>query len=134
MADRARRARRAAARRPRTTSLFYNLGLIFQRNGLLDDASAAFALDAINPRHVASSSRPSASDRLADLDTERRRLATLGARWRPIRVCAASYRICRVSSPAADLLAARGEPLAAGEAIGCARWKSTAAGDVVRRM
>ena len=66
---RARRELEAAARAaPSNDVLFYNLGLIYERNGLLDDAVAAFErAHAINPRHLPSGDRPRASDRLAEL-------------------------------------------------------------------
>jgi tetratricopeptide (TPR) repeat protein len=70
------RARRelehAAAVAPDDDVLFYNLGLLYWRRGLLDDAAAAFARsDAINPRHLASASRPRAADRLAEVNAAR---------------------------------------------------------------
>ena len=67
--SRARREFDAAARAaPSNDVLFYNLGLIYQRNGLLDDAAAAFERSqAINPRHLPSGTRPRAADRLAEL-------------------------------------------------------------------
>jgi tetratricopeptide (TPR) repeat protein len=73
---RARRELEAAARAaPDNDVLFYNLGLIYRRNGLLDDALAAFERShAINPRHLPSGSRPRASDRIAELEAERERL------------------------------------------------------------
>jgi tetratricopeptide (TPR) repeat protein len=65
---------------PDSDVLQYNLGLIFRRNGLLDDASAAFArAHAANPRALQSASRPRASERLAELRDERKRLAALEA-------------------------------------------------------
>jgi hypothetical protein len=52
--------------------LFYNLGLLYWRLGLLDAAAVAFARsDAINPRHLASASRPRAADRLAEVEAQR---------------------------------------------------------------
>jgi hypothetical protein len=77
-----RRARRefaaAAAAAPDNDVLFYNLGLIYARAGLLDDARAAFErAQAINPRHLASQSRPRAADRLREIDAERERMAAL---------------------------------------------------------
>jgi tetratricopeptide (TPR) repeat protein len=76
------RARRelgaAEAAAPDNDVLFYNLGLILARAGMLEEARAAFArCHAINPRHLASHSRPQASDRLAEIDAERARLARL---------------------------------------------------------
>jgi hypothetical protein len=56
---------------PNNDVLFYNLGLIYRRNGLLTDAVGAFErAHAINPRHLPSGSRPRAADRLADLRAE----------------------------------------------------------------
>ena len=44
--------------------LFYNLGLIYRRNGLLEAAFAAFERShEINPRHIASKSQVRAADR-----------------------------------------------------------------------
>jgi tetratricopeptide (TPR) repeat protein len=80
------RARRefeeAAAAAPDNDVLFYNLGLVYRRNGLLDEALAAFRRsDEINPRAIASASHPRASDRAAEVEAEaaarRRTLATL---------------------------------------------------------
>ena len=48
--------------------LFYNLGLIYSRAGRLPEALAAFERSQeINPRHLASGSRPRAADRIAEL-------------------------------------------------------------------
>ena len=79
-----RRARRefeaAAAASPDNDVLFFNLGLIFRREGLLDDAAAAFARShAINPRHLASAGAPRAADRLAEVQAERDRVARIEA-------------------------------------------------------
>jgi hypothetical protein len=70
---------RAAALAPDDDVLFYNLGLLYWRHGLLDDAATAFARsDAINPRHLPSVSRPRAADRLAEVNAARARRATPG--------------------------------------------------------
>jgi hypothetical protein len=62
----------AAAAAPDNDVLFYNLGLVFERRGLLDRAAAAFARsDAINPRHLQSAGRPRAADRLTDIEAAR---------------------------------------------------------------
>jgi tetratricopeptide (TPR) repeat protein len=69
------RAEFAAAARaaPSNDVLFYNLGLVYRRNGRLDDAVAAFErAHAINPRYLPSGTRVRASDRLAELAAERR--------------------------------------------------------------
>ncbi len=60
--------RLAAAASPDNDVLFYNLGLIHSRAGRLDEALAAFTrAEAINPRHLASGSRPRAADRIAEI-------------------------------------------------------------------
>jgi len=71
---RARAELEAAARAaPSNDVLFYNLGLIYRRNGKLGEAFAAFQrADAINPRYLPSGTRVRASDRLAELAAERR--------------------------------------------------------------
>jgi tetratricopeptide (TPR) repeat protein len=51
--------------------LFYNLGLIYRRAGLLERSLAAFQqAHEINPRHLPSGSRPRASDRIHELVAE----------------------------------------------------------------
>ncbi len=80
------RARRefaeAAAAAPDNDVLFYNLGLVYRRNGLLDDALSAFRRSAeINPRPIPGPTRPRASDRVAEVEAEaaawRRTLSSL---------------------------------------------------------
>ncbi len=61
----------AAASAPNNDVLFYNIGLIYRRNGLLDKARAAFRRsDEINPREIASASRPRAAERAAEVEAE----------------------------------------------------------------
>jgi hypothetical protein len=73
-----RLAREAA---PDNDVLFYNLGLIHQRNGLLDRALEYFRRShAINPRYLASQKKPRASDRISETETEKRRLERLKER------------------------------------------------------
>jgi tetratricopeptide (TPR) repeat protein len=68
----------AVAAAPDNDVLFYNLGLIFERAGLLEYARAAFArCQAINPRALASQTRPRAADRMAEIDVERTRIAAV---------------------------------------------------------
>lgn len=69
---RARRELDEAARAaPDNDVLFYNLGLIYRRNGLLDEALAAFRRSAeINPREIASLTKPRASDRADEVERE----------------------------------------------------------------
>jgi tetratricopeptide (TPR) repeat protein len=107
----ARREFRAAARAaPHNDVLFYNLGLIFRRNGLVDEALAAFERSAeINPRHLASHSRPRAADRVDELLRERERLSRLEADLLDApAVLTSAYHHRR-----AALLDARGEAIAA---------------------
>jgi len=59
---------RAAAAAPQNDVLFYNLGLLYERRGLLREALGAFERSqAINPRHLASSSRVRAADKVTEL-------------------------------------------------------------------
>jgi tetratricopeptide (TPR) repeat protein len=113
-----RRARdelaRASAAAPDDDVLFYNLGLLYERSGLLDEAIAAFARSsAINPRHIASRGRPRAADRLAEATAERARVATIEAALRDDPGVRASTDARARHLRLADLLAARGETIAA---------------------
>jgi tetratricopeptide (TPR) repeat protein len=75
----------AAASAPENDVLFYNLGLIYRRNGLLEEALSAFRRsDAINPREIASATKPRAADRAAEVEAE------IAARDRLIAELAAS--------------------------------------------
>jgi tetratricopeptide (TPR) repeat protein len=78
---RARQEFAAAVRAsPDNDVLFFNLGLIYARNGLYEDALAAFERShAINPRHLPSGTRPRASARIAEVAAERERVAALEA-------------------------------------------------------
>ncbi len=68
----------AAAASPDNDVLFYNLGLVFARNGLYDDALVAYERShEINPRHLASLSKPRAVDKIEQLRKERERVARL---------------------------------------------------------
>jgi len=61
---------RAAASAPNNPTLFYNLGLLYQRLGLADPALAAFRRSHhIEPRPLATRSHPRAADRIAELMT-----------------------------------------------------------------
>jgi len=69
---------RAETASPDNDVLFFNLGLIYRRNGLVDDAIASFARsDAINPRWIANKTKPRASDKIRETTAEKRRLETL---------------------------------------------------------
>jgi len=113
------RARReydaAAAASPNNDVLFYNLGLIYRRNGLLDDALTAFQRShEINPRHLASNKPADAADRVGEVLTEQQRLLALEGTLRDDPV----LRPLQAGTPAyhrrmAELLAGRGEEAAA---------------------
>ena len=113
------RARRelevAAGAAPDNDVLFYNLGLIYARNGLLDDAIAAFErAHAINPRHLPSGSRPRASERLAELAAEQSRIEAIEAELaRDAELSAAATDAAAWHHRLADLLDAEGESIAA---------------------
>jgi len=61
----------AARADPRNDVLFYNLGLLYRRQGLFDEALESFERSrAINPRHIASKRRVRAADKVAELRAE----------------------------------------------------------------
>jgi tetratricopeptide (TPR) repeat protein len=100
----------AQQRSPGNDVLFYNLGLIYSRNGLYEDAERAFARsDAINPRHLASAKKPRASDRVAEVRAERARVAAIEATLAAGLPEGGARRHERL----AELLEARGESVAA---------------------
>jgi tetratricopeptide (TPR) repeat protein len=113
------RARRefdlATAAAPDNDVLFFNLGLIYRRNGLLEDARAAFERShAINPRHIASHSKPRASEKIAEIDAESKRVTAIEAGL----TSDGALRAASPGTPAwhrrmAELLLVRGEPVAA---------------------
>ena len=62
---------RAMHAAPSNDVLFYNVGLIFERNGLLEEALAAFRRShEINPRHIANSDRVRAWDKVVQMEKE----------------------------------------------------------------
>jgi tetratricopeptide (TPR) repeat protein len=70
-------AQRAA---PENDVLFYNIGLIYRRNGLYDEALAAFERSQeINPRQIASKDRVRAADRVLEVSAELERLEKIEA-------------------------------------------------------
>jgi len=113
------RARRefaaAAAAAPRNDVLFYNLGLLFERNGLLAEALQAFRRsNDINPRHLANRARPRASDRIAEVLAEMERVATVERRLAQDQALSAlEPGTAKYHRRLADLLEARGETTAA---------------------
>lgn len=96
--------------------LFYNLGLIFRRSGLFAEALQAFERSAaINPRHLASQSKPLAADRIVEVRAERERIAQMERELQHdvlertgLRPSTAAYQ-----SALAELFEARGEKTAA---------------------
>ena len=107
--------RRAAEAAPDNDVLFYNLGLIYRRNGLLDRAAACFERShEINPRHLASPGRVRSADRLAEARTE---LAAQEAAEAMLARDPSLAGLAPGSAPyhlrLAALLEARGLPLAA---------------------
>ena len=69
-----RELERAAASAPENAVLFYNLGLLYRGLGMLDEALAAFRRShEIEPRALATRTRPRAADRIADVEAARRR-------------------------------------------------------------
>jgi len=108
----ARELAEAAKAAPENDVLFYNLGLIYRRNGLLEQALAAFRRsDEINPREIASVTKPRAAERAREVEAEiaerDRLIAELGRN-------PALAGLAPVSSEwrqaMASLLAARGRP------------------------
>lgn len=95
--------------------LFYNLGLIYRRNGLFERSRRAFERSyEINPRHIASNRPARAADRLAEVDAE---LERLGAIERSIlarpEIAGLAPGSAAYHERMAELLEARGEGLAA---------------------
>jgi tetratricopeptide (TPR) repeat protein len=102
----------AAASAPDNDVLLYNLGLIYRRNGLLESALAAFRRShRINPREIASATKPRAAERVAEVEAE------IAARDRLLRELEGSPALANLTpgSPErrralAGLLAARSRP------------------------
>jgi tetratricopeptide (TPR) repeat protein len=113
----------AAEKSPHNDVLFYNLGLIYQRNGMLDDAIAAFErCEEINPRHLASQSRPRAADRIGELRAERARVQSMIAAiereerpQEPPGSPAHHMHVAQILEDRGEALAARGQRLLALE-------------------
>ncbi len=107
--------RRAVAAAPSNDVLFFNLGLIYHRNGLPRRSLAAFERAAeINPRHIPSGRPVRPADRVAELEREVEHLAAVEERLGEdpalagLAAGSAAYH-----RRMADLLAAAGEELAA---------------------
>lgn len=105
----------AAAAAADNDVLFYNLGLIYRRSGLLAEAEQAFTRShEINPRRIAGDTHARALDRLLEVRAERQRIEQVERELQPqlerkrLRAGTSAYH-----SALADLLAARGEVQAA---------------------
>jgi tetratricopeptide (TPR) repeat protein len=115
-----REFQRAQAASPENDVLFYNLGLIYRRNGLFNEALAAFRRsDTINPRRIASHSRAVAADKVREVSQEVARASSLERDALPrlagIAPGTADYhlRLAEVMESAGEGLAARGHRLRA---------------------
>lgn len=105
---------RAARASPDNDVLFYNLGLIYARNGLFADAIAAFERSrAINPRHIASEKKPRADDRLVELRGEHARLQRLERELAANAALDVPQDQAAYHARMAELLDRRGERIAA---------------------
>jgi len=116
----AREFERAQAASPANDVLFYNLGLIYRRNGLFDEALAAFERSAaINPRRIPSGSRAVAADKVREVSLEVARAQALeheaSARMAGLAPGTAEYhvRLAAVLESAGEELVARGHRLRA---------------------
>ncbi len=103
---------RAAAAASSNDVLFYNLGLIYRRNGLMRRALETFERSAeINPRHIPSGNPVRALDRVVEVRPEVERLEALTAELRlaaGLTTAGGAYHRAM-----AEMLAQRGEELAA---------------------
>jgi hypothetical protein len=104
-------AKRAA---PGNDVLFFNLGLIYRRNGLLQESLRAFERsDQINPRHIASRDRVRASERAAEVRAELQQVQAVERELAPQVGPEAAPDSAAWHRRMAALLRARGLPLAA---------------------
>jgi tetratricopeptide (TPR) repeat protein len=106
--------RKAAAASPENDVLFYNLGLVYVRNGFYDEALAAFARSHdINPRHIASLSKPRADQKMAEVRAEQVRLQTIVAELRTGHSDLPPQGTAAYDTRLAELLEQKGEKTAA---------------------
>lgn len=105
---------RAARASPDNDVLFFNLGLIYTRNGLLEAAIDAFQRSHdINPRHIASDSKPRAGDRLRELRAEQARVKKLETELAANAAITVDSADPAYHARMAELLEGRGERAAA---------------------
>jgi len=103
--------------------LFYNLGLVYRRSGLYARSLAAFQrADEINPRHLASGTRPRASDRVKEAEASLAQIERLRADLRATdaRLAALDADEPEYHLRMAELLLTRGETDAADGHLRCA--------------
>ncbi|MGH7899297.1 MAG: tetratricopeptide repeat protein, partial [Candidatus Binatia bacterium] len=100
---------------PHNDVLFYNIGLIYRRQGLLEESLSLFEKSyEINPRHIASTSRAQASDKIHELRAEIRRLAAVERGFPGGRADALTgAKLAQWHRNIASWLEGRGESLAA---------------------
>ncbi len=104
----------AARAAPDNDVLFYNLGLIYARNGWYREALAAFGRsNQINPRHLAGSKRARALDRIVEARAERDRIALIKGAFSQDASDLAAPDSAAFHLRMADFLDARGERTAA---------------------
>jgi len=118
----------SAAAAPENDVLFYNLGLVYVRNGLYDEALAAFEHShAINPRRLQATGRASAGERLAELQAEVERIRGIETELGTDLPPSGSYERHQLL---AERLEARGEVTAAhGHRIRALRMAPKAEGE-----
>ncbi len=111
---------RAVDASPQNDVLFYNVALICRRNGLFEEALAAFRRsEAINPRRIASASRAVASDKVREVavDLERaqalERVAAPALGGVPPGSAAYHEALARILEEQGHVLEARGHALRA---------------------
>jgi hypothetical protein len=118
-----REFQRAQAASPKNDVLFYNLGLVFRKNGLFEEALGAFQRSAaINPRRIASRGRAVATDKVREVSQEAARARSLESDASPrlegLAPGTAEYhlRLADVLETAGEGLVARGHRLRAAVA------------------
>lgn len=105
---------RATRASPDNDVLFYNLGLLYARQGLFEAAIAAFERSRdINPRHIASEKKPRAGDRLRELRAEQGRLARIERELAANAALQVDTQRPEYHQRMAELLERRGERVAA---------------------
>jgi len=109
--------RRATQIASQNDVLFYNLGLIYGRNGLFERSLAAFERsNEINPRHIASRDEVRASDKIVETRAELERVRRIEAQLRhrldaDLGSAEFQFELARALEAAGETLAARGHRL-----------------------